>query len=131
MEDSLTSAVMIATDRLILRPLVTSDARDVARLAGGGEIAGTTISLPHPFSQQEAHDWIVAHTSGSDGKEAAFAITLKSDGRLIGTAGLCGIDHTHSQAEMGFWIGVDSWNQGYATEAAHAVVGYAFEHLGL
>ena len=35
------------------------------------------------------------------------------------------------RAELGYWIGVPSWNQGYATEAAAAVVSYAFGELNL
>ena len=32
---------------------------------------------------------------------------------------------------MGFWIGVQSWGKGYATEAAGRVIRYAFEELRL
>ena len=45
--------------------------------------------------------------------------------------GLREIDTEHSQAEMGFWIEVESWGKGYATEAARAVVRSAFDQLKL
>jgi [ribosomal protein S5]-alanine N-acetyltransferase len=45
--------------------------------------------------------------------------------------GLRDIDREHWQAEMGFWIGVDYWSQGYATEAGRAVIQFAFEQLNL
>ena len=32
---------------------------------------------------------------------------------------------------MGFWIGMDWWGKGYATEAAQEVIRYGFEHLKL
>ena len=32
---------------------------------------------------------------------------------------------------MGYWIAPDAWNRGYATEAAAALLRYAFEDLGL
>jgi RimJ/RimL family protein N-acetyltransferase len=122
----------IMSDRLVLRALTLADASDVARLAGRREIADTTISIPHPYSEQQARDWIEAHTGPpSADKVTVFAITLKTDGRLIGTMGLREIDREHSQAEMGFWIGTEWWGRGYATEAARAVLGYAFEELGL
>jgi RimJ/RimL family protein N-acetyltransferase len=56
---------------------------------------------------------------------------IKGDGRLIGTIGLRDIDPEHSQAEMGLWIGVEWWGCGYATEAAGAVVRFAFNGLNL
>ena len=49
----------------------------------------------------------------------------------MGCIGLRDIDRTHLQAELGYWIGVPYWGQGFATEAARAVVGYGFEMLGL
>jgi hypothetical protein len=45
--------------------------------------------------------------------------------------GLRNIDTEHSQAEMGFWIGVDYWGQGFATEAGQAVIRFGFERLNL
>ena len=32
---------------------------------------------------------------------------------------------------MGYWIGKPYWNQGFGTEAALAILRYAFEQLGL
>jgi [ribosomal protein S5]-alanine N-acetyltransferase len=131
-ETSLMMSPEITTDRLVLRALALADAPDVARLAGRREVADTTISIPHPYSEQQARDWITARTGPqSVGKETVFAITLKRDRRLIGGVGLREINLVHSHAEMGFWIGVDWWGQGYATEAARAVVGFAFDQLGL
>lgn len=34
-------------------------------------------------------------------------------------------------AELGYWIGVPFWGNGYATEAAQAVLDYAFRNIGL
>ena len=125
-------APKIVTERLVLRPLTAADAPDVARLAGRREIADTTISIPHPLSEEQARDWIAARTGRQNaGKETAFAVTLKDTGRLIGTVGLREINREHSHAELGLWIGVDWWGQGYATEAARAVIGSGFEQLKL
>ena len=38
-------------------------------------------------------------------------------------------DHQH--AELGYWIGVPYWGQGYATEASRELLRYGFEDLGL
>ncbi len=122
----------LETERLVLRLLTPEDAAAVARLAGSREIADTTISIPHPYSEEQARAWIAAHTSQSGtGKEIVFGVATKEDAQLIGAVGLRDIDAEHSQAEIGFWIGVESWGRGYATEAARRVVRYAFEDLKL
>ncbi len=43
--------------------------------------------------------------------------------------GACGIDPYESVAEIGYWLGVPYWGQGYATEAARAVIDHAFGDL--
>jgi len=122
----------LETQRLRLRPLTPEDAATVARLAGRREIAHTTISIPHPYSEDQARQWIATHTGQSDAaKGILFGVAARDDVQLIGAAGLRDIDAEHSQAELGFWIGVQSWSKGYATEAARRVVRYAFEELQL
>lgn len=104
----------------------------MARFAGSREVADTTISIPHPYSEEQARAWIAACTTKSSaGKAIVFGIVTREDAGLIGAVGLREIDAEHSQAEMGFWIGVQSWGKGYATEAARRVVRYAFEELKL
>jgi [ribosomal protein S5]-alanine N-acetyltransferase len=58
-----------------------------------------------------------------------FAITLAEDG-LIGAIGLM-IQAAFARAEMGYWMGVPYWSNGYTTEAAAEVARYGFEELGL
>jgi ribosomal-protein-alanine N-acetyltransferase len=122
----------IETVRLNLRPLVLDDAPTVARLAGRREIADTTISIPHPYSEQHARDWISRNNEGQvPAKEVVFAVVTKTDMQLVGAVGLRDIDQEHGQAEMGFWISVDWWGRGYATEAAQTLLRFGFETLKL
>jgi ribosomal-protein-alanine N-acetyltransferase len=122
----------LETERLVLRPLTPQDAPVVSRLAGQREIADTTISIPHPYSEEQALQWIAGNAEiFAKGKPVVFGIQLKSEGNLVGTIGLRDIDSEHSLAELGFWIAVGCWGKGYATEAARAVVAFGFEQLGL
>ncbi len=121
----------ITTQRLRLRPLTLGDATTIQRLAGRREVAAITRSIPHPLSLAQAQDWLAQRLADStEGKSATFGIVLASTAELIGGIGLH-IDAEHRCAEMGFWIAVERWGQGYATEAARAVVHYGFEALGL
>jgi [ribosomal protein S5]-alanine N-acetyltransferase len=125
-------SVRLETERLVLRALRPDDAQVVARLAGRREIAHTTILIPHRYSVEQAQEWIAIHAGQQDGsKETAFGVTMKADGQFIGVVGLREIDTEHSQAEMGFWIGVEWWGNGYAAEAAKTVIAYAFQELKL
>ena len=110
----------IKTDRLALRPLQESDAAAVADFAGDIEVARMTARIPHPCTIEDATAWI-AGLAGTD--EAVFAILL--DDTLIGCTGYCPVEET--RAEIGYWIGKPWWGRGYATEAARALVGHAFE----
>ena len=121
----------IETKRLILRPFRKTDAVDVQRLAGEFEVADTTLNIPHPYPMKAAVEWIQSHPGKLKNKsEIIFAITLESDESLIGSIGLI-LDLKHNQAEMGYWIGKPYWNSGYATEAAKAMLDFAFYQLEL
>ena len=50
---------------------------------------------------------------------------------MLFRSGLRDIDTEHFLAEMGFWLGLDWWGRGYATEAGRAVLRFAFERLNL
>ena len=60
------------------------------------------------------------------GGEAVFLITLR-DETVIGA---CGLMMQDKVPELGYWLGVDHWGKGYATEALHAVIDFAFADLG-
>lgn len=115
-------------ERLRLRPLTIDDVGEVARLAGRREIASTTSSIPHPYSEELAREWIETRTGNDLG--VVYAVTLKSHCGFVGTIGLR-LDPENAQAEMGFWIDVDCWGKGYATEAGKLILRLAFEDLQL
>jgi RimJ/RimL family protein N-acetyltransferase len=121
----------LETERLILRPFLLADAAEVQRLAGDRAIAETTATIPHPYPDGAAETWIASHPDRySRGECATFAITRRDGGALLGAIGL-EINPEMQRAELGYWVGKSYWNHGYCTEAARAVVRFAFEDLGL
>lgn len=124
---------LLQTDRLILRPYSLADVADLVRLAGAREVAATTLRIPHPYTEQDARDFIAARLAESEtaaAPETRFAITLRCDGQFCGGTGFR-LDHDHQHAELGYWLGVPFWGQGYATEAARAMLAYGFDQLAL
>jgi RimJ/RimL family protein N-acetyltransferase len=121
----------LTTDRLILRPYTTADAPCVAALMADPDISQNTLHIPYPYETSMAEAWIDTHAGQYATRTGVtFAITLKEDDTLIGAMGL-GIDRDNDNAELGYWIGKEYWNRGYASEAAAAVVQFGFEVLKL
>ena len=121
----------LKTERLILRPFSLADAPDVLDLAGERDIASTTLNIPHPYEPGMAETWITGHAEAFDRDETVtFALVRRADKTFIGAMGLR-LELEHRLAELGYWVGKPYWNQGYATEAATALVGYGFKELGL
>lgn len=107
------------------------DALDIQRLAGDFEVAKTTLNVPHPYEDGMAEEWIESQKEDyQNGHGANFAITLAADGALCGSIGLV-ISKRHNHGELGYWMGVPYWGQGYGTEAAWAVCDYGFNTLKL
>lgn len=114
----------IRTPRLVLRVPELSDAARISLLAGDYDVASMTGTIPHPYSEQQAAEWIASVLAGEEG--VVFAI-LRS-GALIGCTGYRAFGDDH--AELGYWIGRPYWGMGYATEAVRALIVYAFETDG-
>jgi ribosomal-protein-alanine N-acetyltransferase len=121
----------LTTERLTLRPFVPDDAFDIERLAGMREIADTTLTIPHPYPHGAAAEWILTHTPAwENGSAATFAVVETKSGRFVGVTSLM-INREHRRAELGYWIALDRWNRGYATESNRRLMDFGFEVLGL
>ncbi|HST24705.1 MAG TPA: GNAT family N-acetyltransferase [Gaiellaceae bacterium] len=115
---------VLTTERLVLRPFEPSDAPVVQELCSAREIAATTLLIPHPYRLEDAEAFIRSIESGTE-----FAVTLAA-GTLVGAVALR-VEPENSRAELGYWIGVPFWGNGYATEASRAVLDHGFGALGL
>jgi [ribosomal protein S5]-alanine N-acetyltransferase len=116
--------VTIRTARLLLRTPARSDASRIALLAGDYDVASMTGTIPHPYSEAMAAEWIASVLAGEEG--VVFAI--EKSGELIGCTGYRAFGKDH--AELGYWIGKPYWAMGYATEAVRALIHHAFEADG-
>jgi RimJ/RimL family protein N-acetyltransferase len=117
------SPCVLETERLSLRRPTLADVKAIARLANDRRIAENTRRLPHPYSQDDAVDFI--RYCASEPREIAFVI--ESNFVPIGMVGLNMVDA--DAPEVGYWLGVEHWGQGFGTEAARATIDYFFEEF--
>ena len=117
------SIPVLETERLTLRAPRHEDVKTLAALIDDRRIAVNLAVVPHPYSVDDAKQFI--ETVNKRDSEAGFMITL--DGALIGG---CGMHLREGVPEIGYWLGVPYWGRGFATEAARAVIDYAFGDLG-
>src|SRR5215472_4227655 len=119
------SLSVLATERLILRAPCFEDAKTIATLANERRIAENTLRIPHPYGLADAQSFIT--TANATGGEIVFLIARRG-GAVIGA---CGIARFGEEApEIGYWLGVPFWGQGYAIEAVRALLDHAFDDLG-
>ena len=118
------------TKRLILRPWKETDAESLYEYAKDpavGPIAGWPV-----HSSVENSLEIIKEVLSAD---ETYAVCLKEDNRAIGSIGLIAPAQAHVQSvgkemEVGYWIGVPFWGNGYIPEAVKAMQKHAFEDLG-
>jgi [ribosomal protein S5]-alanine N-acetyltransferase len=125
--DAASGVTTIATERLVLRPWEADDAPELERLVSAREIADGIGSIPHPYPGGGAAAWIAAAVERG---QPRFAIVRRVDGALVGGIGLR-VEPEHRRAEVGYFVGVEHWGRGYATEALRGVLDHAFGELGL
>ena len=120
----------IRTERLVLRAPEPADAPRIQQLAGDWEVARTLAVMPHPYEDGMAESWIAQARDGIDRGEAYhLAVVVRQSQHYIGGMGL--EPDVEGRAVLGYWIGRPYWNQGYAREAAKALVDFGFDTLGL
>ena len=117
------SCCVLETERLLLRRPTLADVKAIARLANDRRIAENTRRLPHPYSQQHAIEFVRA--IAIQPRETVFLIENNR-----APIGIVGIDWQQPDApELGYWLGVEYWGQGFATEAARAAIDFTFEQF--
>jgi RimJ/RimL family protein N-acetyltransferase len=116
---------VLETERLTLRRPTLADAKAIARLANDRRIAQNTRRLPHPYLQDHAVEFV--RTLADDPRETVFLI----ENNFV-PVGMVGVDWRERDApELGYWLGVEHWGQGFGTEAARAVIDFTFEEFAV
>ncbi len=116
----------LETNRLWLRWPRAADAPTIARLAGTRAVAEMTARVPYPYPSGDAERFIIdTRASNAGGRGIGLVITSRAKPlEPIGTISLRG--SARGDALLGYWLGVEFWGRGFATEAAQAMIDTLF-----
>ena len=121
----------LTTDHLVLRRLKASDAHDMFEYARLPEVTRYLTWRPHPNISYTRLYLEYLGTRYAVGDFYDWAVTLKEDGKMIGTCGFTRFDTPNNSAEIGYVLNPAYHGKGYATEAAREVLRFGFEQLKL
>jgi RimJ/RimL family protein N-acetyltransferase len=118
------AATELRTKRCILRPWLARDAGALPAIANDRAIARNTSNrFPHPFEAADARRFVARHRRNQGIDSWQFAVLLGDT--LIGGCGATrGRDVQSHTAEVGYWLGVDHWGMGLATEVVAGLAEY-------
>jgi len=123
------SAAVVETARLQMRPLALLDLDGLHRLFADPSVRRFLLDdqiVPREWTEAEIISSIKLFESDGHGM---WAVCQKGEGALIG---FCGFRFFHDPPELQLLYGIapEYWSRGLTTEAAKAMIKYAFSELG-
>jgi RimJ/RimL family protein N-acetyltransferase len=118
----------IGTARLKIRPFNRGDVDAVYSYRSRPDVS--EYLFDEPMSHEECAE-AIRHRStqiafAAEGDKILLAVERRDDGRLVGEVSLIWRSLAEQQAEIGYIFHPDAQGRGYATEAALAMLGFAF-----
>ena len=109
--------MFIRSERLFLRPAWPEDWEELLGLIADEEIVRNLARAPWPYGPDHARDFAARPQHP---RLPNFFVSTAVNGELIGSVGLGRDDE--GRTELGYWIARPHWGNGYAPEAARAVL---------
>jgi ribosomal-protein-alanine N-acetyltransferase len=124
----------IETTRLVLRAFTEKDRNDIFTIMKDKEMSQYT-----PDEQwkglEDADEFLKLvfwlYDLDNETFKYFFAVTDKKSNKLLGICGIGGVEYDRKQNEVFYHIGKSFWGNGYASEAAAAILEYSFKQLNL
>jgi ribosomal-protein-alanine N-acetyltransferase len=127
----LTAPIVVASERLIVRPVEEGDLRALQEVNGDDEV---TRFLPYVSwrSPADGRAWFERMSAlGARGESIQYVLIERASARAIGTCLLFRYEESSARAELGYVLGRRHWGRGLMREALVAVIGCAFGAYGL
>jgi len=115
---------LIETERLRLRAPGIGDAKRIAEFLNNFAVSGNLSVVPHPYTLDDANQWLGRWRADSMPANTQFVIELKKEGAI----GVVGFREKDKNAQVGYWLGEPFWNRGIMSEALKAVIGWYFNN---
>lgn len=124
---------------LSLRPFTDEDVDAIFPIVSQRDFPRNMSWAAHA-SREVTADWVKSLGAGLAANTSVTWAIVPARGELAGKAAGCvGLETIRwhigalrvDRAELGYWLAPALWNQGHMTEAANAVVRFAFEAIGL
>jgi len=120
----------IESERLVIRPWQESD-REVFRAFTSDERITRYLGRGPVWSGEQNDEFFARQQRHLENRGFCMgAMTRKSDGRVVGVAGLQPL-RVGTDVETGWWVAPDCWGLGYAAEAGAAATDYGLNVLKL
>jgi [ribosomal protein S5]-alanine N-acetyltransferase len=119
---------VFATERLVMRRPLLSDAADIHEYARDPEATRYMEWRTHTDIRQSVEFLKACAARWESGEEFCWLITVKPESRVDGAIACRVRGHA---VDFGYVLNRKYWGQGYATEAARAVVAWAMSLSGV
>jgi RimJ/RimL family protein N-acetyltransferase len=119
----------LQTERLTLRPFADSDADALFALQSNAHVLRYWDSPPWTERARADRFLATCRQIAEEGSGARLVMDRASDGVFLGWLGLTRWNHDFRS--VGYCLNETAWGQGYATEAARALLRWGFDTLDL
>ena len=126
--NTVVEGINLETERLIIRPLVLSDATSLFRYRCLAEASRFQNFKPETVADAMSFISSLAAGPGIPDSWYQLAVVLKDTGKHIGDIGIH-FPENPDQVELGCTIAPELWGKGYATEGLKAMLDYVFNSL--
>jgi ribosomal-protein-alanine N-acetyltransferase len=118
------------TERLVLEKLSVRHAEDMFEYSSREDVTEFLSWYPHR-DIYDTREWIrKTKILYRRGVFCDWAMVLKSNGKMIGTAGFARFSPENNRVEIGYAMNRDYEGHGFMTEAVNAIIDLGFRRLG-
>lgn len=124
-----TGTIEIETNRLLLRPIMLSDAQSLYELVSDKEVLKYLAGIPEYSGVETAIDYISGKLEKKYHNKNFYdwAVVLKSENKMIGRISVHRQDKHRRMADIVWYLNSTYRNKGYMSEGVKAVISHLFE----